>query len=182
MLWEGFYHDFSTKKASASGGFAPWPPPRGSAPWTPEVTSPPLSIYPGAAPGYNSYIIVFIILFWCLDVKLRILLWILISEWNEGVWCRSFLYTCFSPTTRPKYRAIKKGEKVLFPGTIFHDIKIQRGVTQNWWPVYHAWPQPFKKHPKNGFYPWLKWHPEHITWVVFWHPKQGFLLVSDFIP
>ena len=35
MLWEGFYHDFSTKKVSASGGFAPWPPPRGSAPWTP---------------------------------------------------------------------------------------------------------------------------------------------------
>ena len=35
---------------------------------------------------YNSYIIVFIILFWCLDVKLCILLWILISEWNEGVW------------------------------------------------------------------------------------------------
>ena len=35
MLWEGLYHDFSTKKVSASGGFAPWPPPRGSAPWTP---------------------------------------------------------------------------------------------------------------------------------------------------
>ena len=50
MLWEGFYHDFSAKKVSASGGFAPWPPPRGSAPWTPEVTSPPLTIYPGAAP------------------------------------------------------------------------------------------------------------------------------------
>ena len=47
MPWEGFYHDFSTKKVSASGGFAPWPPPRGSAPWTPEVTSPPLTIYPG---------------------------------------------------------------------------------------------------------------------------------------
>ena len=40
MLWEFFYHDFSTKKVSA-----------GSAPWTPEVTSPPLTIYPGAAPG-----------------------------------------------------------------------------------------------------------------------------------
>ena len=35
MLWEGFYHNFSTKKASASGGFTPWPPPRGSAPCTP---------------------------------------------------------------------------------------------------------------------------------------------------
>ena len=64
MLWEGFYHDFSTKKASASGGFAPWPPPRGSnlwtppggaAPWTPEVTSPPLTIYPGAAPVVSYY-------------------------------------------------------------------------------------------------------------------------------
>ena len=62
MLWEGFYHDFSTKKVSASGGFVPWPPPRGSAPgpppggaapWTPEVTSPPLTIYPGAAPEYQ---------------------------------------------------------------------------------------------------------------------------------
>ena len=54
MLWEGFYHDFSTKKVSASGGFAPWPPPRGSAPWTPpEVTSPPLAIYPSAAPAYD---------------------------------------------------------------------------------------------------------------------------------
>ena len=31
MLWEGFYYDFSTKKVSASGGFDPWPPPRGSA-------------------------------------------------------------------------------------------------------------------------------------------------------
>ena len=56
MLWEGFYHDFSTKKASASGGFAPWPPPRGSAPWTPEVTSPPLTIYPGAAPESSNYL------------------------------------------------------------------------------------------------------------------------------
>ena len=62
VLWKGFYHDFSTKKASALGGFAPWPPPRGSvpwtpaggaAPWTPEVPSPPLTIYPGAAPGFN---------------------------------------------------------------------------------------------------------------------------------
>ena len=51
VLWKGFYHDFSTKKASASGGFAPWPPPRGFAPWTPEVPSPSLTIYPGAAPA-----------------------------------------------------------------------------------------------------------------------------------
>ena len=35
VLWKGFYHDFSTKKASASGGFAPWPPPRSAAPWPP---------------------------------------------------------------------------------------------------------------------------------------------------
>ena len=53
MLWEGFYHDFSTKKVSASGGFAPWPPPGGAAPWTPEVTSPPLTIHPGAAPALS---------------------------------------------------------------------------------------------------------------------------------
>ena len=62
VLWKGGYHDFSTEKASASGGFAPWPPPRGSAPWTPaggaapwthEVPLPPLTIYPGAAPEYN---------------------------------------------------------------------------------------------------------------------------------
>ena len=32
VLWKGFYHNFSTKKASA---------PRGIAPWTPEVPSPP---------------------------------------------------------------------------------------------------------------------------------------------
>ena len=47
MLWEGFYYDFSTKKVSA---LPPGPPPGGAAPWTPEVTSPPLTIYPGAAP------------------------------------------------------------------------------------------------------------------------------------
>ena len=35
------------------------------------------------------------------------------------------------------------------------------------WPVHHAQPQPFKKHPKHGFYPLLKWHPKHITWVIF---------------
>ena len=51
MLLEGFYHDFSTKKVSASGGFAPWPPPRGSAPLTPDLTLLPLTIYPGAAPA-----------------------------------------------------------------------------------------------------------------------------------
>ena len=34
VLWKGFYHNFSTKKASASGGFAPW---------TPEVPLPPLA-------------------------------------------------------------------------------------------------------------------------------------------
>ena len=53
MLWEGFYHDFSTKKVSASPrGSAPWTPTGGgTAPWTPEVTSSPLTIYPVAAPG-----------------------------------------------------------------------------------------------------------------------------------
>ena len=53
MLWEGFYHNFSTKKVSASGGFAPWTPARGAAPLTPEVTLPPLPIYPGTAPGLH---------------------------------------------------------------------------------------------------------------------------------
>ena len=62
MLWEGFYHDFSTKKVSASGGFAPWPPPGGAAPWTPKITSPPLTIYPGATP-VHMYIINFIRVF-----------------------------------------------------------------------------------------------------------------------
>ena len=41
MLWEGFYHDFSTKKVSGD----------------PEVTSPPLMIYPGAAPGCKNFIL-----------------------------------------------------------------------------------------------------------------------------
>ena len=51
MLCKCFYHDFSTKKASASGaprGSVPWNP--APAPWTPEFASPPLTIYPGAAP------------------------------------------------------------------------------------------------------------------------------------
>ena len=34
------------------GAPPPGPPPGGAAPWTPEITSPPLTIYPGAAPGY----------------------------------------------------------------------------------------------------------------------------------
>ena len=52
MLWEGFDHNFSTKKASASRGLCPLTPTRGSAPWTPEFLSPPPppTIYPGAAP------------------------------------------------------------------------------------------------------------------------------------
>ena len=58
MLWEGFYHDFSTKKVSASGGFAPLTPTKGLRPLDPrqgaEVTSPPLTIYPGTAPASNS--------------------------------------------------------------------------------------------------------------------------------
>ena len=54
MVWKGFYQDFSTKKASASGGFAPWPPPRGSAPWNLPVPFAPRTIYPDAAPEYTS--------------------------------------------------------------------------------------------------------------------------------
>ena len=50
VLWKGFYHYFSTKKASASGGFAsltptkglcPLDPPPGALPPGPEVPSPP---------------------------------------------------------------------------------------------------------------------------------------------
>ena len=61
VLWKGFYHDFSTKKASASGAWPQTkglcsPGPRrgrgGTAPWTTKVPLPPLTIYPGAAPGY----------------------------------------------------------------------------------------------------------------------------------
>ena len=65
VLWKGFYHDFSTKKASAlSADDNSRPPPRGSAPWTPaggaspmtpEVPSPSLTIYPGAVPGCAWY-------------------------------------------------------------------------------------------------------------------------------
>ena len=66
MLWEGFYHDFSTKKASsASGGFAAWPPPRGDlplglargrCPLDPRGNFAPLRIYPGAAPVIMPYL------------------------------------------------------------------------------------------------------------------------------
>ena len=49
VLWKGFYHNFSTKKASPRG-YAPWTPAGGTAPWTPEVPSPSLTIYPGSAP------------------------------------------------------------------------------------------------------------------------------------
>ena len=63
MLCKGFYHDFSTKKASASGAFAPWPPPRGSAPgpppgsaapWTPELPLPPPNNLPWRRPCLES--------------------------------------------------------------------------------------------------------------------------------
>ena len=42
------------------------------------------------------------------------------------------------------------------------------------WPVDHAQPRLFKKHPKHGFYPLLKWHPEHETWVIFDKLKRDF--------
>ena len=51
MLWEGFYHNFSTKKVSASGGEAPWPPPRSSAPWTPARGRYPLDPRSNFAPS-----------------------------------------------------------------------------------------------------------------------------------
>ena len=43
MLWEGFYHDFSTKKASASGALPP----------DPQGNFAPLMIYPGTAPAWD---------------------------------------------------------------------------------------------------------------------------------
>ena len=51
ILWEGFYHDFSTKKASTSGGFAPWHPQRGSAPWTSAMGCCPLDPQGNFAPS-----------------------------------------------------------------------------------------------------------------------------------
>ena len=46
VLWKGFYHDFSTKRAAASGGFAPWPPSRGS------VSGPQLGALPPGPPRF----------------------------------------------------------------------------------------------------------------------------------
>ena len=51
MLCKGLYDYFSTKKASASGGFVPWPPPKALSPG-PEVVLPFLTIYPGAASDF----------------------------------------------------------------------------------------------------------------------------------
>ena len=135
---------------------------------------------------YNSYIIlVFIILFWCLEwcKAMYFVMNTKNSEWNEGVWCRSFLYTCFSPTTRPKYSAIKKGKEKFFFQELYFMIEKFRGAgSLKLWPVYHERPQPFKKHPKHGFYPWLKWHPEHITWVVFDTLNRDFCLCQISYP
>ena len=55
MHWEGFYHNFSTKKASELQAALPWPPSKGLCcwtplQWTPEVVLPPLTMYPAAAP------------------------------------------------------------------------------------------------------------------------------------
>ena len=36
-------------------GLCPLTPAGGAAPWTPEVPSPPLKIYPGTAPGFKEY-------------------------------------------------------------------------------------------------------------------------------
>ena len=49
MLWKGFYQNLSTKKASASGGFAP-DPHQGALPPGPRGSFAPLTIYPGATP------------------------------------------------------------------------------------------------------------------------------------
>ena len=47
MLWKGFYHDFSTKNASASGALPPGPPPGALPPGPPRFLA-PLTIFPGA--------------------------------------------------------------------------------------------------------------------------------------
>ena len=52
VLWKGFYHDFSTKQTSASGGFAPDPHQGALPPGPPRFLCPPLTIYPGTAPEY----------------------------------------------------------------------------------------------------------------------------------
>ena len=47
LLWKGFYHDFSTKEASASD------PHQGACPLAPRGSFAPLAIYPGAAPVFK---------------------------------------------------------------------------------------------------------------------------------
>ena len=49
VLWKGFYHDFNTKKASASGAT----PTKGLCPLDPRGSFAPLTIYPSAAPDIN---------------------------------------------------------------------------------------------------------------------------------
>ena len=57
MLWKGFYHDFSTKEASASGGeLCPPASPLGALPPAPLRFLRPLTIYPGGAPAYDQCI------------------------------------------------------------------------------------------------------------------------------
>ena len=51
MLWEGSYHDFSTKKVSASTST------KGPCPQIPAVPLPPLTIYPGTAPVYMDFVL-----------------------------------------------------------------------------------------------------------------------------
>ena len=58
MLWEGFYHNFSTKKVSASGGFFPCPhqgalpfrPPQGGAALNPRGNFAPSNDLPWRHP------------------------------------------------------------------------------------------------------------------------------------
>ena len=57
MLWEGFYHDFSTKKASASGGFPP-DPHQGARPMDRRGNFTPSTIYAGATPELSPFMLV----------------------------------------------------------------------------------------------------------------------------
>ena len=59
VLWKGFYHDFSTKKASAlttTKELCPLDPRRGHCPWTPDVPSPPPQRFTLAPPLHGSHI------------------------------------------------------------------------------------------------------------------------------
>ena len=76
MLWEGFYYDFSTKKASASGGFAPWTPARGRCPLDPRGNFAPSNDLPWRRPWFLSQLGV---------IQNEFCLWITVAVCNSYV-------------------------------------------------------------------------------------------------